>query len=128
VTALVALPIPSKVICEMLGVPYSDHDFFQGRAATVVDAESGDIMASAMGDLFGYLTEMVRAREAEPRDDLISHLAVEQRDGLADLVEELLRYHSIAANAVWRVAAEDVRIGDLQFQAGQGRWSLSTDG
>jgi cytochrome P450 len=41
-------------------------------------------------------------------------------DGLADLAEELLRYHSIAANAVWRVTAEDVRIGDLQFRAGQG--------
>ena len=170
VTALVALPIPSKIICEMLGVPYSDHDFFQARAAAVVDAESGDAVASATGDLFAYLTQMVRAREAEPGEDLISQLVVEQLrpgavtrdelvamsvllllaghettanmislgvlslierpdlaeaasagwDSLADLVEELLRYHSIVANAVWRVAAEDVRIGDLQFRAGQG--------
>jgi len=170
VTSLVALPIPSKIICEMLGVPYSDHDFFQGRAADVVAAESGDAMASAMGDLLAYLTEMVRAREAEPGEDLISQLVVEQLrqgaltrdelvamsvllllaghettanmislgvlslierpdltevaiaggDGLAVLVEELLRYHSIVANAIWRVAAEDVRIGDLRFRAGQG--------
>jgi len=170
VTALVALPIPSKVICEMLGVPYSDHDFFQKRAADVVEAVSVDVVASATGDIFAYLAEMVRAREAAPGDDLISHLVVDHLrqgaltrdelvamsslvllaghettanmislgvlsllerpdlaemadaggDGLADLAEELLRYHSIAANAVWRVAAEDVRIGDLQFRAGQG--------
>lgn len=170
VTAMVALPIPSKIICELLGVPYSDHEFFQHGAAAVVEAESHDTVASAMGEVFAYLTEMVRAREAEPGEDLISHLVVEQLargaltrdelvamsillllaghettanmislgvlslierpdlaevasaggDGLADLVEELLRYHSIVANGIWRVAAEDVRIGDLQFRAGQG--------
>ena len=170
VTALVALPIPSKIICEMLDVPYSDHEFFQGRAANIIAAESAGTAASATGDIFAYLDEMVRAREAEPGEDLISQLIVGQLqqgaltrgelvgmsmllllaghettanmislgvlslierpdlaevastggDGLADLVEELLRYHSIAANGIWRVATEDVRIGDLQFRAGQG--------
>ena len=27
-----ALPVPSLVICEMLGVPYEDHGFFQEHA------------------------------------------------------------------------------------------------
>jgi pentalenic acid synthase len=170
VTALVAMPIPSKIICEMLDVPYSDHDFFQDRGGAVIKAESGDAIASAMGDLFAYLADLVRAREAEPGEDLISELIDEQLrpgaltrdelvamsvllllaghettanmislgvlslvqrpdlaevakaggDGLAALVEELLRYHSIAANAIWRVATEDVRIGGRLFRAGEG--------
>ena len=29
--AAFALPVPSLVICELLGVPYADHDFFQAQ-------------------------------------------------------------------------------------------------
>jgi len=34
VTAL-SLPVPSLVICELLGVPYADHEFFQFRSSTL---------------------------------------------------------------------------------------------
>ncbi len=29
-----ALPVPSMAICELLGVPYGDHDFFEESPAT----------------------------------------------------------------------------------------------
>ena len=28
-----ALPVPSLVICHLLGIPYADHDFFQRTSA-----------------------------------------------------------------------------------------------
>src|SRR4030088_1190558 len=31
-----ALPVPSLVICQLLGVPYADHDFFQQRTRVLV--------------------------------------------------------------------------------------------
>jgi cytochrome P450 len=31
-----ALPVPSKVICELLGVPYADHDFFQANSKALI--------------------------------------------------------------------------------------------
>ena len=31
-----SLPVPSLVICELLGAPYTDHGFFQSRTATAV--------------------------------------------------------------------------------------------
>jgi cytochrome P450 len=31
-----SLPVPSLVICELLGVPYTDHDFFQSRTTMMV--------------------------------------------------------------------------------------------
>src|SRR5947209_12878082 len=31
-----ALPVPSLVICELLGVPYADHDFFQEHSKTII--------------------------------------------------------------------------------------------
>ncbi|MGP4094899.1 cytochrome P450 [Nonomuraea sp. KM90] len=73
-----ALPIPSVVICELLGVPYEDHEFFQDRSLQIVGAD-GDV-AKAMADLAGYLGELVRRKRSTPGDDLISGLTVELTD------------------------------------------------
>lgn len=34
--AAFAQPVPSLVICELLGVPYADHEFFQSRSKTLL--------------------------------------------------------------------------------------------
>ncbi|MFF4617509.1 cytochrome P450 [Nonomuraea jabiensis] len=73
-----ALPIPSLVICELLGVPYADHDFFQDRSAALVSPDRDG--AQAMADLTAYLGELVRRKRAEPDDDLISGLTGELTD------------------------------------------------
>ncbi|MGW5647765.1 cytochrome P450 [Saccharopolyspora sp. NPDC003752] len=73
-----ALPIPSQVICELLGVPYADRDFFQEVARTLVMDESDPLRAlAASEELNAYLEELVVAKDAEPGEDLISKLAVE---------------------------------------------------
>ncbi|MET7334147.1 cytochrome P450 [Nonomuraea sp. NPDC005650] len=73
-----ALPIPSLVICELLGVPYADHDFFQDRSAAIVT--SGRDGAGAAADLTAYLGELVRRKRVEPGDDLLSGLTGELTD------------------------------------------------
>ncbi len=81
VTAL-ALPIPSLVISEMLGVPYADADFFQEQAnkgmsryATAEDSAEG------AGKLAKYLADLIRAKMSEPSEDLVSDLAERVNDG-----------------------------------------------
>ncbi|MFC5831086.1 cytochrome P450 [Nonomuraea insulae] len=73
-----ALPIPSLVICELLGVPYADHVFFQERSSDIVlpdrDAQG------AMADLGAYLGDLIRRKRADPGDDLISGLTGELTD------------------------------------------------
>ncbi|MEV4574457.1 cytochrome P450 [Nonomuraea jabiensis] len=73
-----ALPIPSLVICELLGVPYADHDFFQDRSAALVTPDRDGAQATA--DLTAYLGELVRRKRVEPGDDLISGLTGELTD------------------------------------------------
>ncbi|WP_069815489.1 cytochrome P450 [Streptomyces sp. TP-A0874] len=77
-----ALPIPSLVISELLGVPYQDHDFFQTNSKTIVssvaDAESRQAAHTALA---AYLDELVAKKAAEPGDDLLSQLARRVRDG-----------------------------------------------
>ncbi|HEU4363729.1 MAG TPA: cytochrome P450 [Mycobacterium sp.] len=70
-----ALPVPSLVISLLLGVPYSDHKFFQHHSTVGLDARSSEEQkAQAIGALFGYMFELVERKEREPGDDLISRL------------------------------------------------------
>ncbi len=79
VTAL-ALPVPSLVICELLGVPYADHDFFQTSTKTMLNRKSpkADVVA-ASDALRSYMDDLVTAKEADPGDDLIGRQIRQQR-------------------------------------------------
>lgn len=74
--AALALPVPSLVISQLLGVPYSDADFFgeqahkgMGRYATAEESAKGAVA------LAKYLANLVRVKMAEPSEDLVSDLA-----------------------------------------------------
>jgi cytochrome P450 len=76
-----SLPVPSLVTCGLLGVPYSDHDFFQGHSGrllrrTTPPEERGRIVM----ELLSFLDDLVAGKEAEPTDDLIGRQIRKQRD------------------------------------------------
>ncbi|MER7185367.1 cytochrome P450 [Streptomyces hyaluromycini] len=77
-----ALPVPSLVICALLGVPYDDHDFFQENSKILIkrDAAMEDRMA-AHGKLIGYLDELMGEKMAHPGDDLLSGLVARVQSG-----------------------------------------------
>ncbi|MFI7635520.1 cytochrome P450 [Nonomuraea sp. NPDC049400] len=73
-----ALPVPSLVICELLGVPYADRAFFQRVAGELVMDTSDPAKAMAASEeLNVYLENLVEERSAEPGDDVLSRLAVD---------------------------------------------------
>lgn len=70
-----ALPVPSLVISELLGVPYDDHQFFQVNSKTIIKrGVTTEERATAGKALFGYLDELVGRKIAEPGEDLLSDL------------------------------------------------------
>ncbi|RVU28838.1 cytochrome P450 [Streptomyces antnestii] len=75
------LPVPSLVICLMLGVPYADRDLFQSLSRTLLDntATDGEV-ANAHRSLMGYLAGLAARKAREPGDDILSRLAA--RDDL----------------------------------------------
>ncbi|WST00029.1 cytochrome P450 [Streptomyces phaeochromogenes] len=76
-----ALPVPSLVICLMLGVPYEDHDLFQSLSRTLLDNNSTRQQAEeAHARLMGYLAELAGRKRRHPEDDILSRLAA--RDDL----------------------------------------------
>jgi cytochrome P450 len=96
--AAFALPIPTAVICNLLGVPVEDHAFFQDRAsARLTVGLPPEAVAKATGELMTYLGELVDRKETDPGDDIISRLLAQQvRPGhltkaeLADMARLLL--------------------------------------
>lgn len=73
-----ALPVPSLVICQLLGVPYEDHEFFQDASRRLVQPRvAGDGLA-ARNDLAGYLDGLVTTLQSEPKPGLLSSLIADQ--------------------------------------------------
>ncbi|MGZ4600944.1 cytochrome P450 [Oryzihumus sp.] len=85
-----ALPVPSLVICELLGVPYVDRAEFQQRSRLLLSLTSeGPELLRARGEFRAYMLELVRAKRAAPGKDLLSGLVhLEGPDRLND--EELI--------------------------------------
>ena len=83
------LPLPLLVICELLGVPYSDREFIHRHAAAFATVSAGpEAMRAGWAALFGYLRELLEAKSGEPGDDLMSKLATERvATGEADAAE-----------------------------------------
>ncbi len=82
-----ALPIPSLVICELLGVPYGDRDDFirlsNSRFDFMEDAETLDSVAQSLA----YMRELVAQQRADPGDGLLGMIVREHADSVSD--EEL---------------------------------------
>jgi cytochrome P450 len=108
IVAKLALPVPTRVISEMLGVPYEDHEFFQhhanvglARYATAEDGQKG-----AMG-LAQYLIDLVKAKKEDPAEDAVSDLAERVNAGEISVKEAaqlgtglLIAGHETTANMI----------------------------
>ena len=82
-----ALPVPSLVICEILGVPYADRETFQVNSSKFMEREVNleDKMAAYMA-MNTFLAELVVSKRAEPADDLLSDLAKDEDLSIEELV------------------------------------------
>jgi pentalenic acid synthase len=77
-----ALPVPSLVICKLLGVPYEEHEAFHRHSRIrVSQASTPDDVAEANKALMDLLDKLVTRKESEPEDDLISRLVIAAQDG-----------------------------------------------
>lgn len=70
-----ALPVPSLLFCELLGVPASDTDFFRRYAELMVDRSvSQEQLGAAQYEMEIYLDKLVTEKTQDPTDDLLSRM------------------------------------------------------
>ena len=107
-----ALPIPSLVICELLGVPYADRSEFHRRASMQLDltrplAERGAVAAESRR----YMATLVERARAEPGEDMLGMLVREHGDDLA--AAELTGVASLLLIAGHETTANMLSLGTL---------------
>jgi cytochrome P450 len=86
-----SLPLPARVICEMLGVPAEDTGQFHAWSDTVIGdwQRDSDQIMTALVELYGYFGRLIEIKRAQPADDLMSAL-IAARDDADRLSEEEL--------------------------------------
>jgi cytochrome P450 len=75
-----AFPLPTTVICELLGVPDRDKDEFRDVTITMTSAAQHEEMAVAARAMVDYLTRLVESKREHPADDLLSALVHSGQD------------------------------------------------
>lgn len=180
-----ALPVPSLVICELLGVPLGERAFFQSRTRQLVSLETVPAARQeAHEELMQYLSKLIRdlskrieggssasgglLRRLVARNNDSGVLEHAQMVGLANVllvgghettanmialsvvcmlqhpeqltrllvkpervgavVDELMRYLSIADQVTSRVALEDIPLEGVTIPAGDGIIALTASG
>ena len=80
-------PYPIPIICELLGAPPEDWKLFSGWATDIFRifnnnlAEDLPFIARAGEELTDYVSDMIAARRADPRHDLLSDLIAIEQEG-----------------------------------------------
>ncbi|MET9935235.1 MULTISPECIES: cytochrome P450 [unclassified Streptomyces] len=107
-----ALPVPSIVICDLLGVPYADHDFFEEQSRRLLRGPTGADTEAALARLEGYLGDLIDRKRREPGegvlDDLVARAAA--GDGGPDR-QELVQLATILLVAGHETTANMISLG-----------------
>ncbi|MEU5599362.1 cytochrome P450 [Streptomyces sp. NPDC020298] len=85
-----ALPVPSMVICSLLGVPYADHEFFEEQSRRLLRGPEPADTLDARDQLEAYLGELIdgKAKSPEPGDAILDDLVHQRlREGTLDRAE-----------------------------------------
>lgn len=107
-----ALPIPSLVICELLGVPYDDREDFQHRSARQLDLSIPfDERIELQREGRAYMHALVSAARRSPGDDMLGMLVREHGDELTD--DELVGICSLLLLAGHETTSNMLSLGTL---------------
>jgi cytochrome P450 len=127
-----ALPVPSLVICHLLGVPYDDHAYFQQRSKVLLDrsADPADVRDAAIA-LRSYLGHLIEAKRTSgnPGDDLLGRLVSDRvRTGELE-IGELIGMATLLLIAGHETTANMIGLSVLLLQQHREVWQrLQTGG
>lgn len=70
---LFSLPVPMTVICELLGIPHDEHDFFIRHGTILLGGHSApEQRQAAIVEVNAYVKQLIEIKKVEPGEDLLS--------------------------------------------------------
>ncbi|MFI6094987.1 cytochrome P450 [Lentzea sp. NPDC051213] len=72
--AMLSFPLPVLVICELLGVPYTDREYFHDLSVRCGRMDIGAEAKAAMAELIRYVLRLAEVKRAHPGQDVITDL------------------------------------------------------
>jgi cytochrome P450 len=107
-----ALPVPSLVICELLGVPYTDRAEFQRRTGRQLDLSLAVEERFRLGlESREYMGQLVARARADPGEDMLGMLVREHGDELS--ADELAGIASLLLIAGHETTSNMLGLGTL---------------
>lgn len=106
-----ALPVPSMVICALLGVPYADHEFFEEQSRRLLRGPRAEDIERARDELDAYFYTLIDRKQREPGDGLLDELIHRQlSEGALDR-EEVVSLATILLVAGHETTANMISLG-----------------
>lgn len=106
-----ALPVPSMVICALLGVPYTDHEFFEAQSRKLLRGPAASDVEEARDALDDYFRALIDRKRRDPGDGLLDELIAKQLESGALDREELVRLAEILLVAGHETTANMISLG-----------------
>ncbi|WP_095938177.1 cytochrome P450 [Streptomyces sp. Tue6028] len=106
-----ALPVPSMVICALLGVPYEDHDFFEEQSRRLLRGPTAADTEKAREALDAYFGALIDRKHGGQGDGLLDELVRDRlSEGALDR-EELISLATILLVAGHETTANMISLG-----------------
>ena len=121
--ARLALPLPILVICELLGVPYSDRDQFRAWAEDAGNVRDHARSERGLAELFEYGRALVECKRAHPGDDVMSRLCA--TDGVSD--EEAATLSMSLLFAGHETTVVQIGLGTMLLLTNRDQWQALVD-
>ncbi|MBU6531296.1 cytochrome P450 [Streptomyces sp. NPDC057245] len=116
-----ALPVPSMVICALLGVPYSDHEFFEEQSRRLLRGPLPADVREARDRLESYLGELIDSKRTSPGDGLLDDLIRDRLDEGEIDREQLVSFAVILLIAGHETTANMISLGTYTLLENPGR-------
>ncbi|WP_327709497.1 cytochrome P450 [Streptomyces sp. NBC_00464] len=123
-----ALPVPSMVICALLGVPYADHEFFEAQSRKLLRGPAGSDVDAAREALNEYFRTLIERKRRDPGEGLLDELIAKQLETGAVDLEELVRLAQILLVAGHETTANMISLGTLTLLQHPDQLALMRDG
>jgi len=79
-----SFPLPTMVVCDLLGVPLADRERFGLWARGTFDQSDNQHSSNTFQQVVDYMTELVARKRTEPGDDILSELIAKTDGTMSD--------------------------------------------